>query len=165
MYSIFSLSPFLFSRSPLSPCFALFLFLSFSFFLFYRALFKRTTCVYVCARALSVIVVVLLSSRKLIQSTCVIPAKFPVSAGEWPRQKWTFLKLVDFTTALAISLISLIEKCIFPWDDRIELKGILEPKVAFVFHQAEHRCCDAYDECLFIRKNNIGMHNSSDPLY
>lgn len=52
MYSIFSLSPFLFSRSPLSPCFALFPFLSFSFFLFYRALFKRTTCVYVCARAI-----------------------------------------------------------------------------------------------------------------
>lgn len=165
MYSIFSLSPpSFFLALPSLPALLSSLFCSFLSFCFIE-LYLKGQPVCMCVRALSVIVVVLLSSRKLIQSTCVIPAKFPDSAGEWPRQKWTFLKLVDFTTALAISLISLIEKCIFPWDDRIELKGILEPKVAFVFHQAEHRCCDAYDECLFIRKNNVGMHNSSDLLY
>lgn len=145
---IFSLS---FSSSRLSP--------TVSPFLSVLALFKRTTL-------LSAIVVALFFSGKLIQSTRVMPAKFPVSAREWPRdENETFLKLVDFTTVLAISLISLIEKCIYPgWSYQPE--GYLRNRKSHLFSikqstDAAMRATNAFP----YGKNNISMHKFPDLLY
>lgn len=92
------------------------------------ALFKRTVC---CSLSLP-------RSKKLIQSACVIPVKFLVSAREWPRWKWDILEASQYHESR--------QSLQFPWSSlsgKVYLPGIVVtewyPRIkdAFVLHQID----------------------------
>lgn len=119
------------------------------------SLFKRTAC---CPLSLPHSV----SSGKLIQSSCVILAKFPISAREWLRRKRNVLEASQFHDGSRNFLDLPYRKIYRPgiiaveWYVRTKNR-ICIPSSRTWMLQCARRICR--NECPFMRKNNIGMHN------